>query len=162
METIPDRAAWQLLARMARNAVGGRQRLTTVTHIDHIASAIEKAANILVVTGAGIAVSCGIPDFRSRGGIYREIEERFSLPDPTDLFDIEYFRSDPQPFFLFAKVSLCATRGTKPNDGTKTKPIFLSGIVSRTVQAGRLASLYPPARVEGQIAEELHAEYRYT
>lgn len=36
--------------------------------LDEAAAAIQKAEKILVLTGAGISVSCGIPDFRSPGG----------------------------------------------------------------------------------------------
>lgn len=52
-----------------------------------------------------MSVSCGIPDFRSRGGIYARLAVDFpDLPDPQAMFDIEYFRRDPRPFFKFAKV----------------------------------------------------------
>lgn len=52
-----------------------------------------------------VSVSCGIPDFRSRDGIYARLAIDFpDLPDPQAMFDIEYFRRDPRPFFKFAKV----------------------------------------------------------
>lgn len=52
-----------------------------------------------------VSVSCGIPDFRSRDGIYARLAVDFpDLPDPQSMFDIEYFRRDPRPFFKFAKV----------------------------------------------------------
>lgn len=54
-----------------------------------------------------VSVSCGIPDFRSRDGIYARLAVDFpDLPDPQAMFDIEYFRKDPRPFFKFAKVLL--------------------------------------------------------
>ncbi|CAI4231978.1 unnamed protein product [Auanema sp. JU1783] len=58
---------------------------------------------ILVLTGAGVSVSCGIPDFRSKNGIYARLHIDFpDLPDPTAMFDIRYFRSNPAPFYNFA------------------------------------------------------------
>ena len=50
-------------------------------------------------------MSCGIPDFRSRDGIYARLSKDFpDLPDPQSMFDIHYFRRDQRPFFKFAKV----------------------------------------------------------
>ncbi|KAH6562259.1 hypothetical protein BASA61_004019 [Batrachochytrium salamandrivorans] len=63
---------------------------------------IESSNNILVLTGAGCSVSCGIPDFRSKNGIYSRLEE-FELEDPQQMFDIHYFRFRPETFYSFAK-----------------------------------------------------------
>ncbi|VDN23510.1 unnamed protein product [Gongylonema pulchrum] len=69
----------------------------------------HKCSRILVLTGAGVSVSCGIPDFRSTGGIYARLHVEYpDLPDPTAMFDIRYFSRNPKPFFEFARVcSLC-------------------------------------------------------
>lgn len=54
-----------------------------------------------------VSVSCGIPDFRSKDGIYARLAVDFpDLPDPQAMFDIEYFKRDPRPFFKFAKVCI--------------------------------------------------------
>ena len=53
-----------------------------------------------------MSVSCGIPDFRSRDGVYAKLSVEYpDLPDPQAMFDIEYFCQNPRPFFKFAKVS---------------------------------------------------------
>lgn len=58
----------------------------------------------MVLTGAGISVSCGIPDFRSKDGLYSRVAKVFpDLRDPQSVFDIRLFRRDPRPFFLTAK-----------------------------------------------------------
>lgn len=42
--------------------------------------------NVLVLTGAGISVSCGIPDFRSpETGVYANLA-KYNLPTPEALF----------------------------------------------------------------------------
>jgi len=65
---------------------------------------IQNSKKIIVLTGAGVSVSCGIPDFRSRDGIYARLSKDFpDLPDPQSMFDIHYFRWDQRPFFKFAK-----------------------------------------------------------
>ncbi|KAI8820785.1 DHS-like NAD/FAD-binding domain-containing protein [Fimicolochytrium jonesii] len=58
---------------------------------------------ILVLTGAGISTSAGIPDFRSPGtGLYDNLK-RYNLPYPEAIFDIKYFRRKPEPFFTLAR-----------------------------------------------------------
>ena len=55
-----------------------------------------------------MSVSCGIPDFRSRDGIYARLSKEYpDLPDPQAMFDIKYFRSNTKPFYKFAKVIKC-------------------------------------------------------
>lgn len=65
---------------------------------------IQNARKILVLTGAGISVSCGIPDFRSKDGLYAALKERgeYDLDDPQQMFDINYFRENPAVFYSFA------------------------------------------------------------
>lgn len=58
---------------------------------------------IVVMTGAGISTSAGIPDFRSPDtGLYANLA-RLDLPDPEAVFDISYFRKNPRPFYALAK-----------------------------------------------------------
>lgn len=59
--------------------------------------------NIVVMTGAGISVSAGIPDFRSPGtGVYSNLQ-KYNLPTPEALFQIDYFVHNPQAFYDFAQ-----------------------------------------------------------
>jgi len=61
------------------------------------------AKNIIVMTGAGISVSAGIPDFRSPGtGLYDNLE-KYNLPYAEAVFDIDYFRENPKPFYEVVK-----------------------------------------------------------
>lgn len=62
-----------------------------------------KCKNIIVMTGAGISTAAGIPDFRSPGtGLYDNLQ-KYDLPHPQAVFDIKFFRSNPEPFFMLAK-----------------------------------------------------------
>lgn len=71
--------------------------------IDDVVDIIRKAKNVIVVTGAGVSTSCGLPDFRSAKGVYEIVGKDARLSDPTDLFNIEFFRKNVRPFFDFAK-----------------------------------------------------------
>ncbi|GMT13325.1 hypothetical protein PFISCL1PPCAC_4622, partial [Pristionchus fissidentatus] len=63
----------------------------------------RKPKNIIVMTGAGISTSAGIPDFRTPGsGLYSNLAE-YDLEDPQDIFDIDFFKENPEPFFKLAK-----------------------------------------------------------
>ena len=58
---------------------------------------------IVCLCGAGISVSCGIPDFRSKGsGLYDNLQQ-YNLERPEDMFDIEFFKDNPKPFIHLAK-----------------------------------------------------------
>ncbi|SPN99987.1 related to NAD-dependent histone deacetylase [Cephalotrichum gorgonifer] len=73
--------------------------------LDAVASLIKngRARRIVVLTGAGISTSAGIPDFRSpETGLYANLE-RLNLPHPEAVFDIAFFRENPEPFYVLAK-----------------------------------------------------------
>lgn len=70
--------------------------------IETVAEAIRSGAvkRIVVMSGAGISVSAGIPDFRSPGtGLYDNLQ-KYNLPTPEAIFEINYFRSNPKAYVL--------------------------------------------------------------
>ena len=66
---------------------------------------LRNRRNVVVLAGAGISVSSGIPDFRSKGtGLYETLDTAsLGLSCAEDLFDLEQFLHDPRPFYRFAR-----------------------------------------------------------
>nr|XP_036214631.1 NAD-dependent histone deacetylase sirtuin-1 [Bactrocera oleae] len=100
---VNDMMLWRILASMLSEPPR-RQKLRYINTFEDVIQLIQQSTNIIVLTGAGVSVSCGIPDFRSSDGIYSRLAKDFpNLPDPQAMFDINYFSSDPRPFFKFAR-----------------------------------------------------------
>mmetsp|Transcript_32984 Transcript_32984/g.129444 ORF Transcript_32984/g.129444 Transcript_32984/m.129444 type:complete len:559 (-) Transcript_32984:319-1995(-) len=90
-------------ARGGKSFVPERELVVDVQNFGSVVDLIQKSKRILVLTGAGVSVSCGIPDFRSPGGLYDTVRDRFGLEEPQALFDINFFKFNPNPFFTLAK-----------------------------------------------------------
>lgn len=72
-----------------------------------ISLSVAKCKKIVVVTGAGISCSCGIPDFRSSDGLYALVKEQY--PDVVmkgrDLFDASLFRDQTSTSVFYSFIS---------------------------------------------------------
>ncbi|VDD84596.1 unnamed protein product [Mesocestoides corti] len=82
-----------------------RRRLVQFATLDSVVKLLRDRSRIHVHTGAGISVSCGIPDFRSRDGVQARLARDYpDLKSPQDMFDMEFFmKGNPYPFFKFAR-----------------------------------------------------------
>lgn len=99
---LDDMTLWQIIINISEPPK--RKKRKDINTLEDVVRLLNEGKKILVLTGAGVSVSCGIPDFRSRDGIYARLAVDFpNLPDPQAMFDIDYFRRDPRPFFKFAK-----------------------------------------------------------
>ncbi len=91
----------------------------------HCADLISRSDSTVVLTGAGISTSAGIPDFRGPRGLY--VTRRY---DPERVFDIRWFQRDPGFFYEFARdfISMMMT----------VRPTFSHLFLARLEAAGKL------------------------
>jgi NAD-dependent deacetylase len=74
-----------------------------------LAGLIRDADSVVALTGAGISVPSGIPDFRSPGtGLWRNV-------DPMEVAHIEAFHRDPERFWQFYAHRFQTLEGKRPN-----------------------------------------------
>lgn len=76
--------------------------------INELYNWLRKSRFCVVLTGAGVSVPSGIPDFRSSNGVYDKYGQ--------DIFDIEVFHKNPDKFYEFAKEELVKMIDTEPNE----------------------------------------------
>ncbi|KAF9887811.1 NAD-dependent histone deacetylase sir2 [Aspergillus nanangensis] len=117
LEGAPDQAYHPLLAIAISREFSRRPKLPQYNSIDDAVKLLQQSKNIVVLTGAGISTSLGIPDFRSKDtGLYSQLEH-LGLSDPQEVFDIHVFREDPSVFFSIAKDILPTENKYSPTHG---------------------------------------------
>jgi NAD-dependent deacetylase len=77
--------------------------------VDRLAALLRDAGSVVALTGAGISVPSGIPDFRSPGsGMWENV-------DPMEVAHIDAWREDPERFWHFYGNRFQTLRDKEPN-----------------------------------------------
>ena len=110
---------------------------------------IKDGKNFIALTGAGISTAAGIPDFRSKNGIYTT--GKYS----QNIFDLGNFKKDPLPFWNFARDFIKFLKNAQPTKMHK----FLSDLENEmgkkvTIVTQNIDNLHREARSKNII--ELH------
>jgi len=76
---------------------------------ERLAELLRESSSTVALTGAGISVPSGIPDFRSPGeGLWEKV-------DPMEVAHIDAFRRDPAKFWSFYRPRLLSLADVEPN-----------------------------------------------
>ena len=117
-----------------------------------LAELVRSAGSVVALTGAGISVPSGIPDFRSPGtGIWEHV-------DPMAVAHIDAWRADPERFWSFYGERF-ATLGDKRPNGAHEALVelerrgLLDGVVTQNIDMlHRRAGTRELVEVHGSIA----------
>lgn len=77
--------------------------------VERLAGLVREASSVVALTGAGISVPSGIPDFRSPGtGLWANV-------DPMEVAHIDVFRRTPERFWQFYGARFAMLEDKRPN-----------------------------------------------
>jgi NAD-dependent deacetylase len=117
-----------------------------------LAELVRGAGSVVALTGAGISVPSGIPDFRSRGtGLWERV-------DPMEVAHIDAFERDPAHFWHFYGERFATLSGKAPNGAhralvTLERAGRLDGVITQNVDMlHRRAGTRELVEVHGSIA----------
>jgi NAD-dependent deacetylase len=82
--------------------------------IARINSIIKGCSRIAFFGGAGVSTKSGIPDFRSRDGMYSKPDPEFAAYQPEYLLSSECLTAEPEVFYRFYRKKM-DMRGYEPN-----------------------------------------------
>lgn len=82
--------------------------------IEKLRGFIEESNNIVFFGGAGVSTESGIPDFRSKDGLYNQHHVQFDRYTPEYLLSRDCLYNNPTVFFEFYRQKM-DTRNIEPN-----------------------------------------------
>lgn len=81
---------------------------------DRLREIIYGSRRLVFFGGAGVSTESGVPDFRSKDGLYNQHDVRFDGYSPEYLLSRDCLENEPEVFFEFYRQKL-DTRGISPN-----------------------------------------------
>jgi NAD-dependent deacetylase len=117
-----------------------------------LAELILSARSVVALTGAGVSVPSGIPDFRSPGsGLWQKV-------DPMEVAHIDAFRADPRRFWRFYGERFATLGAKRPNGAHRALVAMeerglLDGVITQNIDMlHRSAGTRELVEVHGSIA----------
>jgi NAD-dependent deacetylase len=126
--------------------------VSTSDAIAVLAELVRTAGSVVALTGAGISVPSGIPDFRTPGtGLWEHV-------DPMKVADIDAWRRDPQSFWTFYGQRFQTLSGKRPNGAhdalvqLESRGLLEAVITQNIDMLHRIAGTRELVEVHGSIA----------
>ncbi|KAH3952432.1 hypothetical protein HBI56_133690 [Parastagonospora nodorum] len=105
--------------------------------LQRLLNVLHKKRKIVVIAGAGISVSAGIPDFRSATGLFNSLKKEHKLKSSgKDLFDASVYQDDNSTS-TFHDMVRTLSQHTK-----SAQPTAFHHLLATLAQEGRLMRLY--------------------
>ncbi len=95
-----------------------RRSLSEEQKTEMLRQIIAESSNIVFLGGAGVSTESGIPDFRSKDGLYRKNDKKFARYRPEYLLSDQCLRREPEVFFAYFRKNL-DVRSVLPNAAHK-------------------------------------------
>ena len=118
---------------------------------EQLASLIRESGPVVALTGAGISVPSGIPDFRTpMTGLWENV-------DPMEVAHISVWRRDPARFWSFYGQRFAALDGKEPNGAHRAlvsleERGLLAGVITQNIDGLHAAAgTADPIEVHGSI-----------
>jgi NAD-dependent deacetylase len=116
-----------------------------------LAGLIRAAGSVVALTGAGISVPSGIPDFRSPGtGLWANV-------DPMEVAHISVWQRDPARFWGFYGQRFAILDGKRPNPAHRALAELerrgaLEAVITQNIDGLHAAAGSDPIEVHGSVA----------
>jgi NAD-dependent deacetylase len=117
---------------------------------ERLAGLLQEAGPAVVLTGAGISVPSGIPDFRTpMTGLWASV-------DPMEVAHIEVWRRDPERFWDFYGQRFAILDGKQPNGAHRAiaeleRRGLVSGVVTQNIDGLHALAGSEPIEVHGSV-----------
>ena len=79
---------------------------TIESKIDAFAEILSDSSRVVFLGGAGVSTESGIPDFRSKDGLYHKKNKRFAKYQPEYLLSHDCLKKEPEVFFSYYRSCL--------------------------------------------------------
>ncbi|KAH8697295.1 DHS-like NAD/FAD-binding domain-containing protein [Talaromyces proteolyticus] len=108
-----------------------------LAQIDLLVKTLRTHRKIVVIAGAGISTSAGIPDFRSSSGLFKSVQKKHNLKASGKLlFDAAVYRDDSLTASFHEMVR------TLSKEAADSTPTAFHHMLARIAQDNRLSRLY--------------------